>query len=203
LNGFGYDWVSGKGLCVMAVDEALVVAVGSANPNKSDAVRRAFAGFPAFEGTLFVSMASASGVSDQPVGYEETLKGADNRALGAYEGHTYGVGLESGLVPIAGSSTGYMNLTACVIYDGERFHRGVGPAFELPREVCRMVVEGTCELDEAVHRAGLSSNERVGYAEGLIGILSGGAVTRADYMVPAVTMALVALTAYGKGGTHA
>jgi non-canonical (house-cleaning) NTP pyrophosphatase len=96
-----------------------------------------------------------------------------------------------------------MNLTACVIYDGTRFYRGVGPAFELPREVCRLVVEEGCELDEAVHRAGLTRNERIGYAEGLIGILSGGAVTRADYMVPAVTMALVALAAQGKGFGHA
>jgi inosine/xanthosine triphosphatase len=187
----------------MASDDGVRVAVGSGNPNKADAVRRAFAGFPAFDGATFVSMAAPSGVSDQPVGYEETLKGADNRACGAYNGYHYGVGLESGLVPIQGTETGYMNLTACVIYDGERFFRGVGPAFELPPAVCRMVVEGQCELDEAVYRAGLSENERIGYAEGLIGILSGGAVTRADYMIPAVTMALVSLTAHLKGKAHA
>lgn len=187
----------------MGVEDALVVAVGSANPNKLDAVRRAFDGFDGFSGASFVSKAAPSGVSDQPVGYEETLKGADNRALGAFEKNGYGVGLESGLVPMAGTATGYMNLTACVIFDGARFHRGVGPAFELPPEVCRLVVSEACELDEAVRRAGLSDNARIGYAEGLIGILSGGAVTRADYMVPAVTMALVALTAHGKGGGHA
>jgi len=183
--------------------EDVRVAVGSANPNKLDAVKRAFDGFAGFGNLSFVSVASPSGVSDQPVGYEETLSGADNRALGAYGGNGYGVGLESGLVPVAGTDTGFMNLTACVIYDGKRFHRGVGPAFELPGEVCRMVVDGACELDEAVHRAGLSESRRIGYAEGIIGLLSGGAVTRADYMVPAVTMALVALTAYGKGGAHA
>ncbi|WP_300670854.1 inosine/xanthosine triphosphatase [Desulfoluna sp.] len=187
----------------MMLNEACEVAVGSGNPNKLDAVKRAFAGFPGFEAASFVANASPSGVSDQPVGYEETLKGADNRAFGAYGGRGYGVGLESGLVPMAGTDTGYMNLTACVIYDGVSFYRGVGPAFELPAEVCRMVVDGHCELDEAVHRAGLSQNERIGYAEGLIGILSDGAVTRADYMVPAVTMALVALTAGGIGRSHA
>ncbi|BCS98121.1 NTPase [Desulfoluna limicola] len=187
----------------MSGDDALVVAVGSGNPNKLDAVKRAFAGFSAFDGATFVTFASPSGVSDQPVGYEETLKGADNRAMGARSGTGYGVGLESGLVPVEGTVTGYMNLTACVIYDGECFHRGVGPAFELPSSVCNMVISECCELDEAVHRAGLSENTRIGYAEGLIGILSGGAVTRADYMVPAVTMALVALTARGKGTGHA
>lgn len=187
----------------MSGDDALVVSVGSGNPNKLDAVKRAFAGFPGFAGVTFEPFASPSGVSDQPVGYEETLRGADNRAMGARNGNDYGVGLESGLVPVQGSATGYMNLTACVIYDGERFYRGVGPAFELPAPVCNMVIEESCELDEAVHRAGLSDNTRIGYSEGLIGILSGGAVTRADYMVPAVTMALVALTAHLKGRGHA
>ena len=65
-----------------------------------------------------------------------------------------------------------------------------------------VVAEGV-ELDEAVHLAGLSDNQRIGYAQGLIGILSGGVVTRADYMVPAVTMALVALAAHRNGCTHA
>lgn len=182
----------------MAGDET-VVWVGSGNPNKIEAVRRAFTGFPAWMNATVVSRTTPSGVSDQPVGFEETLKGADTRAMGAYGGHGYGVGLESGLVPVAGTATGYMNLTACVIYDGERCFRGVGPAFELPATVCKMVVEDGCELDEAVHRAGLSKNVRIGYAEGLIGILSGGAVTRADYMVPAVTMALVSLAAHQRG----
>ncbi|VFQ43818.1 inosine/xanthosine triphosphatase [Desulfoluna butyratoxydans] len=184
-------------------EDSVRVAVGSANPNKLDAVKRAFQSFNGFNNLSFVSVASPSGVSDQPVGYEETLSGADNRAQGAYGGSGYGVGLESGLVPVAGTETGYMNLTACVIYDGQRFHRGVGPAFELPGEVCRMVVDGGCELDEAVHRAGLSDSRRIGYAEGIIGLLSNGAVTRADYMVPAVTMALVALAASAKGEAHA
>lgn len=187
----------------MREGNAWVVAVGSGNPNKLDSVRRAFGCFPGFKGASFISMKSPSGVSDQPVGYEAILKGADNRAKGACDGHHYGVGLESGLVPVSGTATGYMNLTACVIFDGAHFYRGVGPAFELPSSVCRMVVEEGCELDEAVCRAGLSENERIGYAQGLIGILSDGAVTRTDYMVPAVTMALVALTAHGKGCRHA
>lgn len=187
----------------MIESSALRVAVGSKNPNKLDAVRRAFGKFSGFEEASFVSMETPSGVSDQPVGYEAIFEGADNRARGAKGDHHYGVGLESGVVPMAGTTTGHMNLTACVIFDGTRFYRGVGPAFELPLTVCRMVVDEGYELDEAVCRAGLSDNERIGYAEGLIGLLSGGAVTRADYMVPAVTMALVALVSEKKGGRHA
>ena len=70
---------------------------------------------------------------------------------------------------------------------------GLGPAFELPDDVTRLVVEGGMELDPAVRRAGLTDNERIGYAQGIIGILSGGRVTRMDYSRPAVSMALVGM----------
>ncbi|MCG8470673.1 MAG: inosine/xanthosine triphosphatase [Desulfobacterales bacterium] len=181
------------------------VCVGSENPNKQEAVKRAFAGFPKFKGAEYLSYKAASGVSDQPLGYEETLMGADNRAREAFFSGkvTLGVGLESGLVEVPGSTTGHMNLTACSLFDGEHFFRGVGPGFELPEIVCEMVVKGQQELDEAVHRAGLSDNTRIGYAQGIIGVLSGGAVTREDYMVPSVTMALVALCAEVGGVAHA
>ena len=168
------------------------VVVGSKNPNKNEAVKRAFSLFPHLGGGFFSCCGAASGVSDQPVGYEETLCGADNRAKEAFSHGDLGVGLESGLVPVQGSGTGYMNLTACSVYDGKNWFRGVGPGFELPEAVCRMVIHEGCELDEAVSRCGLSEKKRIGYAEGIIGILSGGAVTREDYMVPAVSMALVA-----------
>ena len=47
------------------------------------------------------------------------------------------------------------------------------------------------ELDPAVRRAGLTEDPRIGYGQGIIGILSRGRVTRADYSRPAVSMALV------------
>ena len=46
-------------------------------------------------------------------------------------------------------------------------------------------------LDPAVRRVGLTDNARIGYAQGIIGVLSGGRVTRMDYSQPAVSMALV------------
>jgi len=84
-----------------------------------------------------------------------------------------------------------MNLTACAIFDGQDIFVGLGPAFELPDEVTRLVVDKGMELDPAVKKAGLTDNERIGYAQGIIGILSQGRVTRLDYSKPAVSMALV------------
>jgi inosine/xanthosine triphosphatase len=167
----------------------VIIRVGSLNPVKLGAVRAVME--ERFPEAIFEPVAVASGVSDQPVGLEETLRGARNRAENAFADCDLSVALESGLVEVPGSNTGYMNLTACAIFDGREMYVGLGPAFELPPDVTRLVVEEGLELDPAVRRAGLTDNERIGYAQGIIGILSGGRVTRMDYSRPAVSMALV------------
>jgi non-canonical (house-cleaning) NTP pyrophosphatase len=47
------------------------------------------------------------------------------------------------------------------------------------------------ELDAAVMESGYTTNKRIGYSQGLIGILSKGKVDRMSYTVPAVQMALI------------
>lgn len=167
----------------------VIIRVGSMNPVKLGAIREVMA--PRFPEARFQPVAAPSEVSDQPLGLEETLRGAKNRARNAFADCFLSVALESGLVEVPGSNTGYMNLTACAIFDGREMYLGLGPAFELPPDVTRLVVEDGLELDPAVRRAGLTENERIGYAQGIIGILSGGRVTRMDYSRPAVSMALV------------
>ena len=82
----------------------LNVAVGSCNPVKVEAVRRAFAAaFPDSEVTVSKHDVP-SGVSDQPRGEEETRLGAQQRARGALAAAAaadYGVGLEGGVVDAA------------------------------------------------------------------------------------------------------
>lgn len=81
------------------------VAVGSTNPCKIEAVRKAFCQiFSSDEIKIEISSHSVpSGVADQPFGDEETREGAMNRALAAYNaacseaGCDFGVGLEGGL----------------------------------------------------------------------------------------------------------
>ncbi|ACU88665.1 protein of unknown function DUF84 [Desulfomicrobium baculatum DSM 4028] len=173
----------------LGCDAALVIRVGSLNPVKLGAIREVMrVPFPL---ARFVPVPAPSEVPDQPLGLEETLRGAKNRARNAFADCALSVALESGLIEVPGSNTGYMNLTACAIYDGREMYLGLGPAFELPPDVTRLVVEDGLELDPAVRRAGLTDNERIGYAQGIIGILSGGRVTRMDYSRPAVSMALV------------
>lgn len=169
----------------------MIIRVGSLNPVKLGAIRAVMG--ERFPEAVFEPVAADSGVSDQPIGLEETLRGARNRAENAFADCFLSVALESGLVEVPGSNTGYMNLTACAIFDGREMYLGLGPAFELPTEVTRLVVQEGLELDPAVCRAGLTDNQRIGYAQGIIGILSGGRVTRLDYSRPAVSMALVGM----------
>lgn len=165
------------------------IRVGSLNPVKLGAIRTVMR--TRFPDALFDPVAVDSGVSVQPIGLEETLRGATNRARAAFSECDLSVALESGLIPVPVTVSGYMNLTACAIFDGQEMYLGLGPAFELPGEVTRLVVQEGLELDPAVQRVGLTDDVRIGYSQGLIGILSRGRVTREDYSRPAVSMAMV------------
>jgi inosine/xanthosine triphosphatase len=172
----------------------MIIRVGSSNPVKLAAIRAVMG--PRFPRAVFEPVKVASDVPDQPLGLDETLRGAKNRARAAFAltpSPYLAVALESGLVPVPETRTGHMNLTACAIFDGREIYMGLGPAFELPEDVTRMVVHEGLELDPAVHRAGLTDNQRIGYSQGIIGILSRGRVTREDYSRPAVSMALVGM----------
>ena len=169
----------------------MIIRIGSLNPVKVAAIREVMT--TRFPDARFTPANVDSGVSVQPLGLAETLRGAKNRARAAFADCDLAVALESGLVPVPESRTGYMTLTACAIFDGQEMYVGLGPAFELPDEVTRLVVEEGLELDPAVQRAGLSDNARIGYAQGVIGILSRGRVTRRDYSRPAVSMAMVCM----------
>ncbi|NJK45171.1 MAG: DUF84 family protein, partial [Pleurocapsa sp. SU_196_0] len=73
-----------------------MVICGSTNPSKLEPVRSVFA---SLEPDLrVVGHNVPSGVSDQPVGWEETALGARHRARAALEvrGAVYGVGLKVG-----------------------------------------------------------------------------------------------------------
>ncbi len=166
------------------------IIVGSLNPIKMQAVRETFATLPAYENACFSQVDVQSEVPDQPIGFEQTIQGARNRAQNAFTSCDLSVGLESGLIPVPLTASGYMNMTACALFDGTTWYVGLGPAFELPEDITRMVALEGLELDAAVNRSGLSKDPRIGYGQGIIGILTRGRVTRMEYSKPAVSMAL-------------
>lgn len=166
------------------------INIGTKNPVKIQAIKNVISEIKAIETPLYTPIGVESGVPDQPKGFEETLQGARNRAQRAFVDCDISIGIESGLIPVPLTNTGHMNLTACAVYDGKTFSMGLGPAFELPGDITKYVIEENLELDDAVRRAGLTDNPRIGYSEGIIGIMTNGRVTRMAYTQPAVSMAL-------------
>ena len=167
------------------------ICVGSTNQVKIEAVREALSEYGL--DAEIISVKAPSDVSEQPKSLDETIKGAMNRAKNAFSNCTYSIGLESGLVPIPHTKTGYMDICACAIYDGKEFHLGMSSAFEYPREMTRLVFEENLDLDQAAFKTGLTKNPDVGSEEGVIGILTKGRLLRKDYTKQAVVTALIHL----------
>ena len=72
-----------KAKATAAEEGDLIVAVGSNNPVKLEATRRAFQSVFSNRTVAVVGVGAASGVPDQPMGDEETKRGAQNRAEAA------------------------------------------------------------------------------------------------------------------------
>lgn len=169
------------------------ICVGSTNEVKVNAVKEAIQDYQIFSNAEIIVVKVNSGVSDQPRSAEETIQGAINRARNAFKDCNYSFGIEDGLMKVPNTKTDYMNICACVIYDGKNFHLGLGPAFEYPIEVTRLVIEEGLDIDQAYYRAGLTDNPNIGSYEGVIGMLTKGKLSRKEYTKLAVMMALIHL----------
>lgn len=170
------------------------VYIGSLNPSKIAAVADKLKDYSEFKLAEITGVAVSSEVSEQPLGIEETVRGARNRAKAARDlGAAYGIGLESGLIPVPYTKTGYMDVTVCAIYDGKDYHLGLSSSFEYPKKLTRLVLEENLDISTAAKNMGLTAKEKVGTEEGMIGILTKGRLPRKDYSGQAVTMALIHL----------
>ncbi len=157
--------------------------VASLNRNKINAVKEVFPSYRV-EGA-----ACPSGVREQPLSLDETIKGAVNRAKGVFRNCEYSVGIEDGISPVRETVSGYMNFCCCAVYDGSRIYLGLGPAFEYPPEFTRKVVQEGITISEAF--TPVSGKPDIGYEEGIIGWLTGGRINRKDYTKQAIEMARI------------
>ena len=162
--------------------------VASNNPVK---IRAALGGFQRMwpEQTFSVSGVSVpSGVADQPMGDEETLAGAYNRAAGARAlrpDARYWVGIEGGCAEGAG---GLETFAWVVVLGRDASGRSRTGMFMLPDEVAELV-RGGMELghaDDAVFGRSNSKQE-----DGSVGLMTGGVIDRAAYYEHAVILALI------------
>jgi inosine/xanthosine triphosphatase len=162
------------------------IAVGSSNPVKINAVRAVLA--RAGVRATVEGRAVASSVPDQPVGDEETIRGAVARAQAvlAETGADLGVGIEGGVVHDPDGSMRTCAWAAVVSRDGTR---GVGGSLAMPLPpVVADAVRTGLELGHAMDRLiGARDTKR---GAGAVGILTGGLVDRQQAYEPLVAYAL-------------
>ena len=162
------------------------VAVGSTNPVKIKAVEEVLRAF--YPEVEVFGVEVSSGVSAQPVGVQETVQGAVNRARAALKQGDIGVGIEAGLIEVPFTLTGYMDVQFCAISDGEFTSLGAGSGFEYPPQVVREVLRGR-EVGEVMEK--LSGIAEIGRKGGAIGFLSKGKLNRKELTKQAVLMAML------------
>ncbi|HEX8946924.1 MAG TPA: inosine/xanthosine triphosphatase [Candidatus Paceibacterota bacterium] len=168
------------------------VVIGTQNRAKVAAVEEILRDYPHLAAAEIDARAVASDVSDQPLSLEETVRGACNRAKNAFGDCDYAIGMEGGFMQVPNSKSGYMNVSACAVFDGENMHVGLSPAFETPdAEVMRLVVEDGLNFTEAGNRTGMTNDAEIGKHGGLIGLLTKGKIDRKEYVKQSLHMALI------------
>lgn len=171
-----------------------MIAVGSKNVIKVQAVEEVIKEYPSLTECSVQAFAVTSGVSEQPLSLEETILGAQNRAKSAFAACPscrYGFGIESGLFQVNGTGTGFLEACICCIYDGLNCFVGMSCGFEVPKPILNFVLEKKMDLSQACFHSGITSNQNLGSAEGLIGILTNGRVNRKDYTRQCIVTALM------------
>lgn len=149
------------------------IAVGSKNPAKINAVQAAF-----MDGSFeIVSVDAESGVSEQPMSDEETIKGAVNRAIQAAERAEadIGIGLEGGV-----QQTPYglllCNWGAMAVEGREPIIAG-GARIPLPEGIARQLLMGA-ELGPVMDEYAKKQNVRKN--EGAVGIFTNNQINRSE-----------------------
>ena len=172
----------------------LIVNVGSQNVAKVAAAEQTLKEYEMFKDAKMVGMRVDSGVSEQPLTMEETVQGAVNRAKNCHKDCDFSIGIESGLIPVPHTISGYMNIGVCAIYDGKRFHLGLAPGFEYPKIAIDKVLKDDIDVSAAYKALALTDNEKLGNTEGgIVGKLTKGRTTRKEYSRQAIIMAMIHL----------
>ena len=164
------------------------VAVGSTNPVKIRAVRKAFKKVFPNEKIIIQGIDVSSGVSSQPMNDEESILGATNRAKRALKNSSadYGVGIEGGL-----NKTGkfWFDCGWIVVIDKTN-KRGIGSSMKMhtPQKMILMIKNNKMELgevDDLVFKR-MNSKQKKGH----FGLMTNGAITRSHAYRDGVICAL-------------
>ncbi len=171
----------------------MIITIGSKNKTKVQALEEIISDYELLKNAEVVAIDASSEVSEQPKTLEETVKGAINRAKNAWKDCNFSFGIESGLIEIPYSKTGFMDVTICSIFDGDNTHLGIASLFEYPKEVTKMILNEDCDISQACKKIGLTENEKLGEDGGVIGLLTKNRLVRKNQNKQAITTALIHL----------
>lgn len=165
------------------------VAVGSKNPVKIASVKEAFEAVWPEEAWEFEGVDIASGVADQPMSDEESIRGARTRAAGALEatGADFGVGLEGGLQLSGGK---WFDCGWIVVVDADGLE-GIGSTVKMvvPEKIMELIRDGK-ELGHACDEVFGLTNSKQG--QGHFGLMTNNVITRTSGYAQGVVSALAA-----------
>ncbi|MBU0613933.1 inosine/xanthosine triphosphatase [Patescibacteria group bacterium] len=168
------------------------INIGSRNPNKVDAVRDILDDYLIFREAEVEGINVETGVRNQPMSLQETVLGATSRAKNAFLECDYSIGLESGIIEVPETKSGFMNVAVCCIYNGKDVAIGVSSMFEIPSSAMIYIKNGD-ELQTAVNKAGFTTDKKIGSNGGIISIFSDGYIHRKDLSAQAVRSAMIHL----------
>lgn len=170
----------------------MLVHVGSRNATKIASVVETIKDYSMFAGAEVVGLDVPIETFGHPKNIAEIVGGAKARATTAFQNCDWSFGLESGLLAVPESTTGYMEVCVCAIFDGTSYYLGLSPGFEWPKKALELILAGR-DGSQAVREIGLTDHEKLGTVNGAVGILTKNRMNRTAQNSAAVMMALVQL----------
>lgn len=168
----------------------MIINVGSTNQGKVDAVIETVRDYSLFANAEVRGVAVDVELFGHPKTLDETVAGALERAKKAFRDCDYSVGIEGGLMVVPHTTTGYIEMGVCVVYDGTRHAIGFSSGMEWPIKVTELILAGR-DGSQALRESGLTDHAKIGTEGGGIGILSNGRLGRKDTIKQGLMMALV------------
>ena len=167
--------------------DKLTVLVGSKNPTKINAVKNGLKRVFYDRAISVLGHNVESGVPDQPIGYEETKSGAENRIKNLkHRGADFYIGIEGGCVYVEKKLFAF----AWVLTE-DRFGcvgSGKTSMFQLPKKIQKLIDKGVelGEADDLVFKRSESKKKN-----GAVGILTNNLIDRTKYYEEAVILSLI------------
>lgn len=171
------------------------INVGSKNKIKITAVKEAVKLYPKlFPNPKVTGFEVNIPLFGHPLNLQETVEGAIKRAKEAFVECDYSFGIEGGLMEIPHSKTGFIEVGVCAVFDGKNLCLGLGPGYEWPKEVTKLILNKKADASLAFNQLRLTHHKKLGAIKGgIVGFLTQGRITREDFTKYSIIMALIQL----------